>query len=128
MLPLDGGTANYDNKVDVWALGCILYEMAMDRKAFLHDYATISYCQTRQPLDITLKEGFGPDCQEKIAKNVLAMLEIEPSARPTADGLVHEFNVHLTANSFHNADDVQILHRFSSLSLQSTHDSIQTVH
>lgn len=35
--------ATYTNKVDIWAMGCILHELAVARKAFINDQAVLDY-------------------------------------------------------------------------------------
>ena len=35
--------ASYTNKVDIWAIGCILYELAFGKKAFADDFAVRQY-------------------------------------------------------------------------------------
>jgi serine/threonine protein kinase len=35
--------ATYTNKVDIWAIGCILYELAFGKKAFSDDLAVCQY-------------------------------------------------------------------------------------
>lgn len=35
--------ASYNNKVDIWALGCILYELATRRRAFANDYTVLDF-------------------------------------------------------------------------------------
>jgi serine/threonine protein kinase len=103
MLPLMGETAKYNNKVDIWALGCILYEMVTDRKAFEGDYATVVFRQTKPKLSLTFGEGFGVKCQEAITENALAMFHIEPAARPSAGKLVRDFSNLFQINSIDNA-------------------------
>jgi serine/threonine protein kinase len=102
MLPLMGETAKYNNKVDIWALGCILYEMVTDRKAFEGDYATVVFRQTKPNLSLMFREGFGVKCQEALTENAIAMLQIEPAARPSAGKLVHEFSSLFQINSMEN--------------------------
>jgi serine/threonine protein kinase len=106
LLPLTGESAKYTKKVDIWAMGCILYEMALGYKAFRHDYATIEYVQTKRTLDLPFDEGFSQNCKNNITKNIVRMLQIEASLRPSAAELVQEFYEYIQANPLHKPQDV----------------------
>jgi len=93
----------YNNKVDIWALGCILYELAFRKKAFDSDMAVLSHALSKQRLE--LPSGpmrFGQSEERKLgvfgfpnqALNsvVCKMLDLEHSKRPTARQLCEMFN------------------------------------
>jgi serine/threonine protein kinase len=42
----------YTNKVDIWAMACILYEVAFQKKAFGGDMAVLSYALSKEPPEI----------------------------------------------------------------------------
>jgi serine/threonine protein kinase len=42
------GRHQYNNKVDIWSLGCILYECISGRKAFPNDLTVLTYLQARK--------------------------------------------------------------------------------
>lgn len=39
----------FNNKVDIWSLGCILYELVMDEKAFMNDWQVMHYKLALKP-------------------------------------------------------------------------------
>src|SRR5437762_754160 len=81
----------YNNKVDIWSMGCVLYELATGIKAFNNDFATLEY-RSGKSLDLGLDKSLSEQCREKIIKNVAVMLNIEPSSRPSATYLLQEFS------------------------------------
>jgi serine/threonine protein kinase len=85
----------YNNKVDIWALGCIFYEILSGVQLFSSDWATREYAASRK-LELPvpwpawylyqLKNG-----SETVHKQLLSLLSIKPSDRPSAREVRQEF-------------------------------------
>ena len=73
-------------------MGCILYELAVGRKAFYNDFATIEYKFRGKELLHPVPGTFTTDSQEDITRNILAMLRVDPLERPSAVNLLEEFS------------------------------------
>lgn len=93
--------AKYNNKADIWALGCIMYELCTGRKAFENDWATINYSSSGRQhpgllawpefglprsvdakcgqLFLRIKSGY-----ERLLRECLKMLNVEPFFRPNS--------------------------------------------
>lgn len=87
--------AHYSQKSDIWALGCIFYQICTGRKAFEDDWAVRDYSLAGDQV-LCAKTLFLSD-KEDAASSVMggmirAMLAIKPSARPTAKVLEDSFN------------------------------------
>jgi WD40 repeat protein len=82
---LRGVEGGYNNKADIWAFGCIVFELFTGRKAFLNDFETYQYgVQNRSP-----KKYFkGLDDLEKYY--ISRLLEVDPYKRPSARELMKE--------------------------------------
>jgi serine/threonine protein kinase len=87
-------SGTYNNKVDIWALGCILYEIVTLRKAFSTDNAVYEYSMQhaldeegmRLPLDLGVYQD---EWFEKVIGELLqTMLQIDSSMRPSAADLM----------------------------------------
>src|SRR5579862_9430797 len=39
-------TSHYNNKADIWSLGCIAFELISGRKAFYNDYEILKYAES----------------------------------------------------------------------------------
>lgn len=85
------------NKVDIWAIGCILYEVVLGRKAFRSDDAVNVYARqfafSGVTLDIAIDSETFPDESRKsfISRVILEMLEVDANKRPRAEELYTKF-------------------------------------
>ena len=93
-----GKKAVFNNKVDIWSIGCILFELAVCRKAFVNDFATLQYQLYTEALDIPLDESFGEQCKETVNRNIQSMLALTSSSRPSAADLENEFVKNFSSN------------------------------
>ena len=101
----------YNNKSDIWALGCILYEVATKKKAFSDDWGVLQYDQSGKKISISDDQYVSLVIQKSekrndIEKIVQAMLECDFSKRPSAKKLLRIFSEYIgdltETNSFGN--------------------------
>jgi serine/threonine protein kinase len=81
---LPARTPVYKNKIDIWSMGCILYELATGRKSFRNDCATLYYAKSRTMPDISLDGGFNDQDKESITSYAVIMLLLNPTSRPSS--------------------------------------------
>lgn len=72
---------SYTDKVDIWALGCILHELATGQKPFQTDLAVEQYRYSKTPITVQCHESFD---NALITSTVHDMLQVIPSLRPSA--------------------------------------------
>ena len=75
--------ARFNNRVDIWSLGCILYELAVGQKAFKDDFAVLFYRQDKNRLEISL-EGYEEKTSKDIAEEIQGLLDLDQTQRPSA--------------------------------------------
>ena len=68
---------------DIWALGCILYELAFSRKAFPRDYSVFEYIHSKTKLELHDLPG-SERLRCYIRELISCMLEIDWWRRPSA--------------------------------------------
>jgi serine/threonine protein kinase len=81
---------SYNNKVDIWAMGCILFELAVGQKLFYNDYAVWAYSGT--DIVVTLDDTFSEQCKEYITMNLKSMLQFDAMSRPSAAEILDSIN------------------------------------
>ena len=79
-------TSEYTNSVDIWSLGCVIYELLMAAKLFTSEGQVSRYYFGKWPfLENTLK-GLSPPTDDLGISLLKSMLIIQPEDRPTAAG------------------------------------------
>lgn len=88
-------TFHYTNKVDIWAIGCILYETLIRQPLFQHDYLVHQLSQSRN-VDSLFQLNLSDTQISDTARNHLSscmrqILDLDPQQRPTAPVLTSLF-------------------------------------
>jgi tetratricopeptide (TPR) repeat protein len=74
--------ATFNNKVDIWGLGCILHELATSKVAFHQDWAVRQYETSNVILPFSMPSS--KFLEHHMAENVRELLHIDSSQRPRA--------------------------------------------
>lgn len=85
--------ATYSNKVDIWAMGCIFYELAVQRRPFSIDSVAKEYSFSGQRLQVSVALDTFPnqDFITLFKKSIHDMLEVDPLKRPRAADILQRF-------------------------------------
>jgi serine/threonine protein kinase len=110
------GVSLYDTKVDIWAMGCILFELAMTKRAFSSNGAVFEYRASKVMPSVTLDEYFSPQDVEDTTTTVAKMLKIDPTERPSATELSQLFTKHLEKTQQRPETTIHIRHDFLRVS------------
>ena len=79
-------SSHYDNKVDIWSAGCILYELATGKVAFDTDEAVREFAWTGNGAPLIERE----DLDKAIGEMVGRMLNVSSEMRPVAASVLRD--------------------------------------
>jgi tetratricopeptide (TPR) repeat protein len=99
----------FDESVDIWALGCVLFELVSGQRAFSDDWYVQVYARQNQKLAVQLEAFVDATSRIPLTNLVHEMLELRPDRRPRASHLRLLF---------------EILHEQGSFDLRSEETSI----
>jgi serine/threonine protein kinase len=98
------GPLHYNNKVDIFAMGCILFELTSGKRAFRNDFAVHQYSESRT---LTLPLDDGQQLPGNVWTPLNAMLNVDGSSRPTASALKVEFSTN-RETALHAVEEAQV--------------------
>jgi len=83
----------FTRKVDIWALGCILYEMVTGHVLFQEDFYVRQYAAGNSQVELPPLPWphSAPQAQAQIQQCLADCLNRHPAARPTAENLLRRF-------------------------------------
>ena len=85
-------TSNYTNSVDIWSLGCVIYELLVGTKLFPSEGQVSRYYFGKLPFPVDKLKGLSPPTDDIGISLLKSMLLIQPEDRPTAAAaLSHEW-------------------------------------
>jgi tetratricopeptide (TPR) repeat protein len=83
---------SYNQKVDIFALGCILFELATKgKKVFANDYAVIEYRGSGTDVIIPLTPDIETYWRNRLSSLIFQMFAVDASHRPSVDSLRNKF-------------------------------------
>ena len=87
----DNSPGRASNKADIFALGCLIYELAFGKKAFWRDFQLFLYARGEEKLDIPAEElDLDHRRRAYLLQMISRMLEIDWWKRPSASHILDE--------------------------------------
>jgi len=99
-------TSVYTNSVDIWSLGCVIYELLVGTRLFTSGEQVSRYYYKKFPFPEDKLKGLSPPTDDAGISLLKSMLAIRPEDRPTAeDALGNVWLVDLESDNEDSGDD-----------------------
>lgn len=113
----------YTTKVDIWALGCIVYEIVTQLKAFHDDWQVLRYADAKIPLNLpAIEDHIGPS-SDFFRSLTDKTLNWEWTQRPSAQDLFHGEFRNFNTSLLQSTVDAARIHSRTALTLAISHRS-----
>ena len=80
----------FNKKVDIWSLGCILFELCIGQKAFKNDFAVFQFASSEKQFLCEFPGWFKPDFAKRFRILIQKMLDPEHENRPSINALCED--------------------------------------
>jgi len=84
----------YNNKVDIWAIGCILHELVFQKKVFEDDLAILQFSLIKENRELQLPPNADlPEKRKRFLSHLIRLiLDVDNKKRPQAVALYSIFS------------------------------------
>lgn len=86
----DTDMPRYNNAVDIWAMGCVLYELIFGVKLFLSDLDVLNHYQDKETFTVIVDPRY--KSARTLSNAIRDTLQMSPQSRPKAKALVDRFS------------------------------------
>ena len=97
--------ATFNETVDIWALGCVLFEVISGQRAFNDDWYVQVYARQNQKLPVPIDAFVDANLRIPLINLVREMLELRADRRPHASHLRSLFDIMNETGSFESRSD-----------------------
>jgi len=108
--------STFTDRVDIWALGCVLYKLVCGNNIFQEDWHVVTYAREGQKLSVSVLPFVDANARTPLKNIIREMLRLRPNRRPSAADLRSLFDGIDGSFLYHGAIDCPLYPRICTLS------------
>jgi tetratricopeptide (TPR) repeat protein len=99
--------SGYNKKVDIWSLGCILFELCVRKKAFKDDFDTFQFAASKKVFVTEFPSWFEQSAKERYGSLIQQMLNPDHEKRPSIEALCESHSGFISLISGRSGDEIR---------------------